>query len=60
MMEVDGTSEFERGADESLETRVERGRWTGTPFAALGAVATGTWFVVAVVTAAVLLIWWLA
>jgi hypothetical protein len=41
------------------ESAVARGRASGTPFVLLGGVAFTIWTVVAIVTAAVLLIWWL-
>jgi hypothetical protein len=41
------------------ETAVARGRASGTPFMLLGGVALVIWAVVAIVAAAVLLVWWL-
>jgi hypothetical protein len=48
------------GEDVSVEDAVRRGRWSGTPFVLLGSVAATIWLVVALVTAVVLLVWWLA
>lgn len=41
------------------EEAVARGRAAGTPFILLGSVAVTIWTVVAIVTAAALLVWWL-
>jgi hypothetical protein len=41
------------------ETAVARGRASGTPFMLLGGVALVIWAVVAIVAAALLLVWWL-
>ena len=41
------------------EKAVARGRAAGTPFVLLGSVAVTIWAVVAIVTAAVFLVWWL-
>jgi hypothetical protein len=41
------------------ETAVARGRASGTPFVLLGGVALVIWAVVAIVAAALLLVWWL-
>jgi hypothetical protein len=41
------------------EEAVARGRAAATPFVLLGSVAVTIWSVVAIVTAAVLLVWWL-
>lgn len=41
------------------ESSVVRGRASGTPFVLLGSVAVTIWAVVALVTLAVLLVWWL-
>lgn len=45
---------------ESVEDVVRRGRWSGTPFVALGSVAVAIWLFAGVVAAIVLLVWWLA
>jgi hypothetical protein len=45
---------------ESVEDVVRRGRWSGTPFVALGSVAVAIWLFVGLVAAIVLLVWWLA
>lgn len=45
---------------ESVEDVVRRGRWSGTPFVALGGVALVIWATVAVVAGIALLVWWLA
>jgi len=41
------------------ETAVARGRASGTPFVLLGGVALVIWAVVAIVAAALLVVWWL-
>ncbi|HEX2302295.1 MAG TPA: hypothetical protein VHH57_01620 [Gaiella sp.] len=41
------------------EATLARGRASGTPFVLLGGVALVIWAVVAVVAAALLLVWWL-
>jgi hypothetical protein len=41
------------------EEAVARGRAASTPFVLLGSVAVTIWIVVALVTAAVFLVWWL-
>jgi disulfide bond formation protein DsbB len=46
-------------AADSTEEAVARGRATETPFVLLGGVATVIWLVVALVAAALLLVWWL-
>ncbi|HEY7380928.1 MAG TPA: hypothetical protein VH572_06935 [Gaiella sp.] len=45
---------------QSLEETVARGREAKTPFALLGGVAAVLWTAVGIVSAAALLIWWLA
>lgn len=45
---------------ESVEDVVRRGRWSGTPFVALGGVALVIWATVALVAGIALLVWWLA
>ena len=44
---------------DTTEDVVVRGRATGTPFVLLGGVALVIWAIVAIVAAAVLLLWWL-
>lgn len=44
---------------DSVEDVVRRGRWSGTPFVALGSVAAVVWLTVALVAGGVLLLWWL-
>lgn len=44
---------------DTSEESVARGRGSGTPFALLGGVALVIWAIVAIVAAAVLLLWWL-
>jgi hypothetical protein len=41
------------------EEAVARGRAASTPFVLLGSVAVTIWAVVAIISAAVLLVWWL-
>ena len=53
------TEELPQQGD-SLEDTVRRGRWSGTPWVALGSVAAVIWLTVAVVAGLVLLVWWLA
>lgn len=45
---------------DSVEDVVRRGRWSGTPFVALGGVALVIWATVAVIAGIALLVWWLA
>ena len=45
---------------ETIEDVVRRGCWSGTPWAMLGGVAAFIWLCVAVTSALVLLVWWLA
>jgi hypothetical protein len=52
-------SEDVPGEGDSVEDVVRRGRWSGTPFVALGSVAVVLWLAVAVVAGAALLVWWL-
>ncbi len=53
------TEELPQQSD-SLEDTVRRGRWSGTPWVALGSVAAVIWLTVAAVAGLVLLVWWLA
>jgi hypothetical protein len=54
------TDSLEAPASAESETRaVARGKLTRTPFVALATVATVVWLTAGLVTAAVLLIWWL-
>jgi hypothetical protein len=46
--------------DEPVGEAARRGQWWVTPFVVLGSVATVVWVAAGLVTAAVLLIWWLA
>lgn len=46
--------------DEPVGEAARRGQWWATPFVVLGSVATTVWVVAAAVTAALLLVWWLA
>jgi hypothetical protein len=45
--------------DEPVGEAARRGQWWATPFVILGSVATVVWVVAAVITGALLLIWWL-
>ena len=61
---VDERVEREPGEDtpregDSVEDVVRRGRWSGTPFVALGSVALVLWLTVALVAGGALLLWWL-
>ena len=54
----DGVSDASSPPDTTGES-VVRGRGSGTPFVLLGGVALVIWAIVAIVAAAVLLLWWL-
>ena len=45
--------------DESVGEAARRGQWWATPFVILGSVATVVWVVAGIITAVLLLIWWL-
>jgi hypothetical protein len=44
---------------EPVGEAVRRGQWWATPLVVLGSVATVVWVVAGIITAALLLIWWL-
>jgi hypothetical protein len=46
--------------DEPVAEAARRGQWWATPLVILGSVATVVWVVAGVLTAALLLVWWLA
>ena len=45
--------------DEPIAHATRRGQWWATPLVVLGSVATVVWVVAGILTAAMLLVWWL-
>ena len=45
--------------DEPVGEAVRRGQWWATPLVVLGSVATVVWVAAGILTAALLVVWWL-
>jgi hypothetical protein len=59
MARADDSGDESARRDEPVGEAVRRGQWWATPLVVLGSVATVVWIAAGILTAALLIVWWL-